>query len=437
VIPSLNGHPTLPSRSVLPAAPLPLARDALACPGGSPAGPSALCDALALAGLFPGWPSPASLFPVEVEEPSPSSSSSARNPAQRASASPAPSAAAAASSGGPSGPQLRSEPRPDEASGAQQQPTQQTPDASSSSTPPPPPSSSSSAMPSKKNKGGTGGAAGAGAGSSPPSPPIPVALAGSDMDSGLIRSSIPADSPAMSCAFPLGAESGGEHCWSQLDATTFQVRGPNYLEDKVKEPSQPAMFDLMHFDILRSNDKIGNLAARNDSWLRAARKAGDTRYYLVVVYVTPAAPYIHLALYFAVQPERVRACPHFSSLWEQFTAHGPAGDAFRDERWKVIPRVAEGSWIVSNAVGSKPALLAQKLTHTWILCDGVEDVAAGGGGGGVETSDAGCGNSGGARARGGSFSTGFGPGPYLEADCDVASSSMAFVLVSLLQSYAR
>ena len=41
------------------------------------------------------------------------------------------------------------------------------------------------------------------------------------------------------------------------------------------------------------------------------------------------------------------------------------------------------------------------------------------------------------RARQGSYVTSHGPGPYLEADCDVASSSMAYVLVSLLQSYAR
>jgi len=264
----------------------------------------------------------------------------------------------------------------------------------------------------------------------------PISIRGSNMDSDKLRSSMPDD--ASPYTFPLGPDTNGEHCWSQLDATTFQVRGPDYLEDKVKISSEPAMFDLMHFDIFRSNDKIGNVAARRDSWLRAARKAGDTRYYLVVVYVTPSAPYIHLALYYAVQPERVRASSNFAALWKQFTAHGPEGDAFRNERWKVIPRVAEGSWIVTNAVGAKPALLATKLTHTWIICDGIVDNNnLSNNTNTVEIADTGCSSTGPGRGRGGSFSTVSGPGPYLECDCDVASSSMAYVLVSLLQSYAK
>jgi hypothetical protein len=283
--------------------------------------------------------------------------------------------------------------------------------------------------------GGGGGAAGAGGGGGRALPP---SLAGTNLDSDALRAALAG--VELVYPFPQGPDKNGDHCWSQLDARTFSVRGPAYLTDRVKQPAPPALFDLMHMEIFRSNEKIGNVAARKDSWLRAARAGGDGRYYLVVLYVTPAAPYIHLTHYFAVQPEAVAAAPHFAKLWEQFTAHGPAANAFRDERWKVIPRVAEGSWIVSNAVGTKPALLATKLTHTWILCDGTSaaqaaaeeaaDAAA------VPAADAGCSTAPG-RARGGSLSAPSGPGPYLEADCDVASSNMAFVLVSLLQSYAR
>ena len=42
-----------------------------------------------------------------------------------------------------------------------------------------------------------------------------------------------------------------------------------------------------------------------------------------------------------------------------------------------------------------------------------------------------------ARPLGSSFGILDGPGPYLAADCDVSSSSMAYVLVSLLQSSAK
>jgi hypothetical protein len=238
------------------------------------------------------------------------------------------------------------------------------------------------------------------------------------------------------CSYPLppGPDTAGEHCFSQLGAETFNVRGPKYLTDKAKQPAGPAVFDLMHCDFFSSNDKIGNVAHRRDSWLRKARSAGDTRYYLVVVYVTPAAPFLHLIFYYAVNQDRVDSLPQFKRLWTRFTAHGPEADTFRNERWKVIPRVAEGSWVVQSAVGTKPALLATKLTHTWILCDDIHDEKVGAAPA-VKAEDSGCGVP--VRSRGESYITHTGPGPYLEADCDVASSSVAYMLVSLIQKYAK
>ena len=275
------------------------------------------------------------------------------------------------------------------------------------------------------------------------------------VSSAAIRAAIPPSTCPL--ALPPGPATAGEHCYSDLDAVTFHVRGRHYLTDRVKEPSGPAVFDLMHVEVFLSNDKIGNMAQRQESWLRRARAAGDSRYYLVVAYVTTAAPYIHLVLYFAVVQERVDALPHFKALWQRFTTPGAEADDFRNERWKVVPRIAEGSWVVQRAVGTKPALLATKLTHTWIFCDDTSEVAAGagaagaaaaasggsssggGGGGGVhhpvESTSTSCGVA--ARVRGESFVTHRGPGPYLEADCDVASSSIALMLVSLMQSYAK
>jgi len=292
-------------------------------------------------------------------------------------------------------------------------------------------------------------AAGGAGGSRPAAGPV---------SSDAIRSAVKLDT----CPYPLmpGPDKGGAHSYSHLAAESFKVRGPRYLTDKVKVDAAPAAFDLMHVELFLSHERIGNLAARRNSWLRKARAAGDTRYYLTIVYVTPAAPFIHVALYYAVDQGKVDANPALKKLWTQFTAHGEAADAFRNDRWKVIPRISEGSWVVSTAVGTKPALLAQKLTHTWIICDDVYDepAAAGsssgsarsgtssGGSGGaaaappvvIASADTGCAPGAlGGRARGESYITHTGPGPYIEADCDVASSQMAYMLVSLLQQYAK
>ena len=282
-------------------------------------------------------------------------------------------------------------------------------------------------------------------------PPPRVATVISRVSSDAIRAAIPAEQ--LPYALLPGPETGGAHCWSQLDARTFSVRSATYLRDHRKDKAAESFFDLMNADIFLSQDKIGNVSARRDSFLRRARDAGDTRYYLVILYVTPAAPYIHLSFYFAVNDERLAANPNVAKLWAEFTSTGEAGDSFRNERWKVIPRVAEGAFLVKSAVGQKPALLAQKLTHTWVICDAGATAASaaagvtGGGvpavatGCGVESADTGCdaglGGTHAARARGGSIVHLTGPGPYLEADCDVASSSMAYMLVSLLQQYAK
>ena len=264
-------------------------------------------------------------------------------------------------------------------------------------------------------------------------------LCGSDVDSEKLLAAIgPCAGPT---DLPRGPSVGGEHTHAPLDATVFKLRGPDYHRDGVKRPSAPAMFDLMHVEMFRSESKIGNVAARKESWLRKARAAGDTRYYYVVLYVTTASPYIHLVAYFAVQPERVRANPHFETLWRRFTAEGPAGDAFRSERWKVVPSVSEGPWAVQYAVGTKPALLAAKLAHTWVLNNGGPlaggEAAAGGGGGGGGGGAARGASPARPRGRSTSFSSVHGPGPYLESDCDVASSNMALILVSLIQGAAK
>ena len=237
---------------------------------------------------------------------------------------------------------------------------------------------------------------------------------------------------------PAGPSEGGEHSSAPLSPDGFKVRGRDYLNDRVKVNAEAPLFDLMHVDMWRSPSKVGNIASRSDSWLRCARAAGDTRMYFVVLYVTPATPFIHLSFFFAVQPERLAAAPHAEKLWQRFCAPGPAGDAFRNERWKVIPRIAEGPWAVQAAVGSKPALLGTKLEHTWVLCTEPDVIAASSAAACTSTAPAAfptpIGSPSSARPRGSSFMATNGPGPYLEADCDVSSSSMAYVLVSLIQS---
>lgn len=74
------------------------------------------------------------------------------------------------------------------------------------------------------------------------------------------------------------------------------------------------------------------------------------------------------------------------------------GDAERNATFKLIPRIAKGSWIIKQSVGSTPVILGRKLQCTYYR-------------GQLEDSGA-C---------------------YLEVDVDVASSSVAAHVVGLVQ----
>ncbi|KNC84360.1 hypothetical protein SARC_03405 [Sphaeroforma arctica JP610] len=59
--------------------------------------------------------------------------------------------------------------------------------------------------------------------------------------------------------------------------------------------------------------------------------------------------------------------PESIALWEKFLN---GDDSYRNSRFKVIPRVIEGNWLVMKACGtSKPVLYATKLTHYYRKTD--------------------------------------------------------------------
>ena len=51
-------------------------------------------------------------------------------------------------------------------------------------------------------------------------------------------------------------------------------------------------------------------------------------------------------------------------MWKNFLTKD---DEFRNQRWKIIPRIAEGPWVVKSAVGTKPALLGLKVDQNITL----------------------------------------------------------------------
>eukprot|EP00470_Lotharella_oceanica_P011491 CAMPEP_0170187720 /NCGR_PEP_ID=MMETSP0040_2-20121228/42434_1 /TAXON_ID=641309 /ORGANISM="Lotharella oceanica, Strain CCMP622" /LENGTH=172 /DNA_ID=CAMNT_0010434823 /DNA_START=189 /DNA_END=710 /DNA_ORIENTATION=+ len=55
-------------------------------------------------------------------------------------------------------------------------------------------------------------------------------------------------------------------------------------------------------------------------------------------------------------------CPGYSKMFDNFVNKG---DDYRNERFKIVPTVIVGSWIVRKMVGAKPALLGRKITCSY------------------------------------------------------------------------
>lgn len=144
--------------------------------------------------------------------------------------------------------------------------------------------------------------------------------------------------------------------WTEPDAALFQVRGTNYLNDKKKIPSATSKFHLVGVDLLsfeNANDRY-NISSRNDSVGRTA-----TKFSFVINMIIPGPENICMVFYFhPVKDNIFEDGSPFSELLNDFI---DGDDAFRNSRFKLIPTVVEGSFIIKQSVGSKPTLLGNKL----------------------------------------------------------------------------
>jgi hypothetical protein len=152
--------------------------------------------------------------------------------------------------------------------------------------------------------------------------------------------------------------------WSEPDGTTMLVRGPDYLTDRRKIPSAPPAFRLMGLDLFQSNMSIEHIASRPDNVVQAEIKRHEEEgtempFTFVINFVVPGTPRLNLVLYYQSPHASVlNDETPFAELMSDFL---DGSEDFRNERFKLIPCIVEGSFIVRQAVGSTPAIIGKKL----------------------------------------------------------------------------
>jgi hypothetical protein len=148
--------------------------------------------------------------------------------------------------------------------------------------------------------------------------------------------------------------------WCSADMPSFAVRGPTFDEDRVKIPATEAMFDLVATDLWRVEEALPNIAAQPSNRVQQAWQRGDKRWLFVLQIQVPGPPHFAFVCYYAPRdPDSLKSNTPFGRLAAPFFFGD--SDEFRDSRFKLIPRVVEGNFIVRNAVGAKPTILGKKL----------------------------------------------------------------------------
>jgi len=228
-------------------------------------------------------------------------------------------------------------------------------------------------------------------------------------DSGiLIKSPLP--------LFSKSAKFGSHfNCWSVPDYDQFKVRGPNYLTDKIKISSGEYLFPARGMDLFLTDTCPENVGT-NSGILGGKLREKPT------FIVNFRLPWGVVIFYFEI-PERL--IPFIRKRYElDYEERLPALSKMRpserclaeflmadqDEKnktLKIIPFVAEGPWIVKSVVGSKPAIIGNKLPVHYIY----------------EKSEF----SGSSKEK----------AMYLEADLDIVSSPAARAILSVARNHTN
>ena len=165
--------------------------------------------------------------------------------------------------------------------------------------------------------------------------------------------------------------------WSEPAAMTFDVRGPNYLSDRRKHKSEPSLFRLLTVDLVQSEQPIltglcSHPMERIQKALSRERARGFKElpdFVFAVNLVIPGQTYQHSVFYFGLDDKHLIQDKEtaIGRLASQFF-FGPSDD-FRNQTFKLIPRIVDGNFMVRKSVGSKPAILGKKLKQQFIRTD--------------------------------------------------------------------
>ncbi|CAA6655252.1 unnamed protein product [Spirodela intermedia] len=141
--------------------------------------------------------------------------------------------------------------------------------------------------------------------------------------------------------------------WTSADPTTFLIRGETYLQDRIKIKANDTLMQMVAADWLKSDKREDDLGGRPGGIVQKYAAQGGREFFFIVNIQVPGSTTYNLALYYMMDIPLENV-----PLLESFVK---GDDAYRNSRFKLIPYISKGSWIVKQSVGKKACLVGQAL----------------------------------------------------------------------------
>ncbi|KAI8563702.1 hypothetical protein RHMOL_Rhmol03G0129700 [Rhododendron molle] len=141
--------------------------------------------------------------------------------------------------------------------------------------------------------------------------------------------------------------------WTTADPSTFLIRGETYLQDNQKVKAKGSLMQMVAADWIRSDKREDDLGSRPGGIVQKYAAQGGPQFFLIVNIQVPGSTTYGLALYFMTKTPLEE-----TPILERFVN---GDDAYRNSRFKLIPYISKGSWIVKQSVGKKACLVGQAL----------------------------------------------------------------------------
>ncbi|KMT03585.1 hypothetical protein BVRB_8g192590 isoform B [Beta vulgaris subsp. vulgaris] len=157
-----------------------------------------------------------------------------------------------------------------------------------------------------------------------------------------------------------GKDDDDINCWTNPGGAGFMIRGNTYLKDYAKVRAGDPLLKLIAVDWLKADQSIDKVALRPSCVVQS--EAGRKLPFILIFNLQiPSKPNYNLVFYYAADRPVKK-----SSLLGKFI---DGTDTFRDSRFKLIPSIVKGYWMVKRAVGSKACLLGKAVTCRYLRQD--------------------------------------------------------------------